>query len=120
MQKGSHIRKCQANECETQKNVRRHPSPVVVPAVEQGQADTKPDPPDRDSPGSRVAHQKKERRRSHASEYAPPLVVFCEEITEMVNQDQDDCGGLQPVGVVNWLSYAHWTRSAVHFCAHHS
>jgi hypothetical protein len=31
----------------------------------------------------------------------------------VVNQDQDDCGGLQPVGVVNWLSYAGWTRVVV-------
>ena len=96
-----HIGTCNADECEAQKNVRRHPGPVGVPAVEQGQDDTEPDPAERDGPGLRVAYQEEERRSRQASENAPPAVVFHEEMAEMVNRDQNDRGGFQPVGVVN-------------------
>src|SRR6516165_12442364 len=95
-QKGSHIRKRQADKCEAQKNVRSHPGPAVVPTIEYSQADAKPDPAEWDGPTSRVAHQKKKRRGCHASAYAPPLVVFREEIGEVINQDQNDCGSFQP------------------------
>ena len=101
-----------------QKNVRCHPGPVGVPAFEQGQDDTEPDPVERDGPGLRVAHKEEKRRSCQASENAPPAVVFHEEIAEMVNRDQDDCGGFQPVGVVNGARLCSRTRGVMHSCAH--
>ncbi len=55
----------------------------------------------RDRSGLGVAHEEEERRSRKASENAPPAIVFHEEMADMVNRDQDDCGGFQPVGVVN-------------------
>jgi hypothetical protein len=74
----------------------------------------------RDSPGLRVAQKEEENRSRQASENAPPAVVFNEEKTEMASRDRDDCGGLQPVSVVNnvrcvriSMSFARQLRSAV-------
>src|SRR5271154_5213739 len=77
-----------------------------------------PDPAKRDGPGLRVAHKEEKRRSSQASDNAPPLFVVHEEIAYMVNRDEDDCGGFQPVGVIDWLSYGRWTRDVVHLCAY--
>ena len=101
-----HIRTCQADDREAKKNVRCHPGPVGVPAVEQGQDDTEPDPVERDDPGLCIAQKEKEKWSCEASESAPPQVIFHEEITEVVNGDQDDRGGFQPVGAVNDLRWA--------------
>ena len=49
----------------------------------------------------RVAEEEEERRSRQASENAPPAVVFHEEMADMVNGNQHDGGGFQPVGVVN-------------------
>ena len=100
---GLYIRTCQADECETQEYVRRHRGPVGIPAVEQCQANTEPDPVERYLPGIRIAQKKEKHRRRETSESAPPLVVCNEEIADVVHGDQDDCYGFQPVGVVNGL-----------------
>src|SRR5207253_7734851 len=121
-----HMRTCKADECEAQENVRGHPGPAGVPAVEQGQDDTEPDPVEWDPPGLRVAYEEEERRSRQASENAPPAVVPDEEMAEVVDRDQDDRGGLQPVGVVNgWVRAAMrragrgrgGARALVHLCA---
>ena len=52
LRKDLHIGTHNADEREAQKNVRRHPGPAGVPAFEQGQQDTEPDPVERDGSGS--------------------------------------------------------------------
>ena len=64
------------------------------------------DPVERDGPGLCVTHKEEERRSRWASKNAPPLIVFHEEMAEVVNRDQDDCGGFQPVGVVDGVKCA--------------
>ena len=63
------------------------------------------------------AQKEEEYRSRQAAENAPPKVVFHEEVAEVVNRDQDDRGGFQPVGVVNGVRCASRTRGAVRFCA---
>ncbi len=106
LHKDLHRGTCNADECEAKKNVRCHPGPAGVPAVEHGQNDTEPDPVERDGPGLRVAQKEEERRSRQASENAPPVGVFNEEIADVVNHDQDDRGGFQPVSVVNGVRCA--------------
>ena len=85
------------------KDVRCHPSPAGVPALEQCQDETEPDPVKWDGPGLRVAHEEEECRSRQASENAPPLVVFYEKIADMANRNRNDCDGFQPIGVVYTL-----------------
>jgi hypothetical protein len=86
-----------------------------VPDIEQGQADSKPDPVAWDTTAFRIAQEEKERWSCQAPEDAPPLVVFDEEIANVVNQDQDDCDCLQPVSVVNGVCAPDGGRGVV-FC----
>ena len=97
-----YVRTCEADKHVAQENVRFHPSPVGVPAIEQSQDNTEPYPVERDGPGLRVALEEEKCRSRDASENGPPVVVFHEEMAKMANCDRDDCGGLQPVGIVNW------------------
>jgi hypothetical protein len=101
LQQGFRMGTRKAMKRQAQENVRRHPGPTGVPAVEQGQDDAEPDPVERDPAGLRVADEEEERRSRQASENAPPAVVPDEEMAEVVDRDQDDRGGLQPVGIVN-------------------
>ncbi len=82
LRKDLHIGTHNADEREAQKNVRRHPGPAGVPAFEQGQQDTEPDPVEQDGPGLRVAQKEEKRRSRQASENASPAVVFHEEVAE--------------------------------------
>lgn len=101
LQQGLHIRACQADQRQAEENIRRHPGPVVVPAIQYGQYQSEPDPAERDSLGLRVAQQEEECRGCEATDDAPPLVVLDKEITEMVDRNQYDRNSFQPVGVVN-------------------
>ena len=92
------------NEREAEQNVRCYPAPVIVPAVEHGQDNAEPDPVERDRPGPRVTYQEEERWSRQAPENAPPFVVVDEEIANMVNGDQDDCEGLEPISVVDRIA----------------
>jgi hypothetical protein len=56
---------------------------------------------ERDDPGLRVAYQEEEGRSCQAPESALPIIVFDEEIANVVDRDQDDREGLEPVGVVD-------------------
>src|SRR6185436_14896825 len=90
----------EADECEAQKDVRRNPIPVVVPAVEQSKAETEPDPGERNPLRFCIAQKEEERWSCQASEYAPPLIVLYEVVANVVHQNQNDCERLQPVSVV--------------------
>src|SRR5689334_6056812 len=90
----------EADEHVTQENVRRHPCPVCVPAVEQSEDDTDPYPIERNGPALRVALKEEKCRSCDASKNGPPVVVFHEEMAEVANRHRDDCDGFQPVGVV--------------------
>ena len=76
LQKDLDMGTCNADECEAKKDVRCHPSPAGVPALEQCQDETEPDPVKWDGPALRVAHEEEECRSRQASENTPPLVVF--------------------------------------------
>jgi len=102
LHKALYVRTCEADQHVAQENVRCHPSPVGVPAIEQSQDNTDPYPVERDGPALRVALEEEECRSRDASENGPPVVVFREEMAEMANCNRNDCGGLQPVGIVNW------------------
>ena len=95
------------------KNVRRDPFPVSVRAVQRSQGHTETDRVERDGRGLCVADKEEEDRSGKASQKAPPQVVFYEEISEMTNQDQDDCGSFQPVSVVNYVRLEFRTRGIV-------
>ena len=118
LQKALHIGTRNADECEAKKDVRCHPSPARVPAVEQCQDETEPDPMKWDGPTLRVAHEEKESRSRQASENAPPSIVFKEKIADMANRNCNDCDGFQPIGVVYTLWCVRRTRGLVHLSAH--
>src|SRR5271169_660026 len=113
LHKALHVRTCEANKHVAQENVRCHPGPIGVPAIEQSQDNTEPYPVERDGPALRVALEEEKCRSRDASENGPPVVVFHEEMAEMANCDRDDCGGLQPIGIVNWKR-SRRTRDVMH------
>ena len=107
------MRTRETDECEAQENVRCHPGPVSIPALEHGQDDAEPDPIERDGPRARVADEEEECWRGKTADDAPPAGVFHEEVSEMADRDEDDRGGLQPVGIVHRGRHAFRARRIV-------
>ena len=107
------MRTRETNDCEAQENVRGHPGPVIIPAVEHSQDEAKPDPIERDGPRARVADEEEECWRGKTADDAPPAGVFHEEVAEMPDRDEEDCGGLQPVGIVHRGRHAFRARRIV-------
>ena len=115
---GLHMGTYSADEYEAQKNVRCHPGPASVPAVQQGQKDSEPDPVERDESGPCVTHKEEERRSRQSSENTPPVGIINEKIAEVVNRNQNNCDCFQPVGIVNDRKCTLRTRGVVHVRAH--
>ena len=107
------MRTRETDEYEAQENVRCHPGPVSIPAFEHGQDDAEPDPVERDGPRARVADEEEECWRGKTADDAPPAGVFHEEVSEMPDRDEDDRGGLQPVGIVHRGRHAFRARRIV-------
>ena len=62
LQKDLHLGTRNADECEAKEDVRWHPSPASVPALEQSQNEAEPDPMRRDGASLTVAYEEEEGR----------------------------------------------------------